>query len=174
MITWANRWQIPLYLTGILAGAAVGILLPSATPVFTALVNPTLIVLLFATFLAVPFVEIGRAARDVRFLAAILLLNFALVPALVFGLSRFVAHDRAILVGVLLVLLAPCIDYVVVFTRIAGGAASRLLAVSPVVMLVQLALLPVFIGLMAGPDVIDGIDIAPFTSAFGLFVVLPM
>lgn len=174
MITWANRWQIPLYLTGLLAGAAVGTLLPSATPVFTALVNPTLIVLLFATFLAVPFVEIGRAARDVRFLAAILLLNFALVPALVFGLSRFVAHDRAILVGVLLVLLAPCIDYVVVFTRIAGGAASRLLAVSPVVMLVQLALLPVFVGLMAGPDVIGGIDIAPFTSAFGLFVVLPM
>ncbi len=40
------------------------------------------------------------------------------------GLSRFVAHDDALLVGVLLVLLTPCVGYVIVFTALAGGAAS--------------------------------------------------
>lgn len=89
-------------------------------------------------------------------------------------MSRFVAHDHALLVGVLLVLLCPCIDYVVVFTRMAGGSASRLLAVSPVLMLAQLALLPVFLGVMAGPGVVDEIDVAPFLGAFLLFIALPM
>lgn len=130
--------------------------------------------MLFATFLAVPFAELGRALRDLRYLAAILILNFVFVPVLVFGLSRFVTHNRALLVGVLLVLLTPCIDYVVAFTRLAGGSASRLLAVSPLLMLAQLALLPVFLGVMAGTDLLGSIDVAPFLGAFLLFIVLPM
>lgn len=174
MIAWANRWQIPLYLAGMMVGGAIGLVLPSGGAVFETLVTPALILLLFATFLAVPFAEMRRALRDLRFLAAVLILNFVLVPLLVFGLSRFVAHDRALLVGVLLVLLTPCIDYVVVFTRLAGGSASRLLAVSPVLMLAQLALLPVFLGVMAGPDLLASIDIAPFLGAFLLFIVVPM
>ena len=174
MIAWANRWQIPLYLVGILVGGAVGLAFPGSAPGLETLVTPALILLLFATFLAVPFAELGRALRDLQFLGAILILNFVLVPVLVFGLSRFVAHDRALLLGVLLVLLTPCIDYVVVFTRLAGGSASRLLAVSPVLMLAQLALLPVFLGAMAGSDVLGAIDVAPFIGAFLHFIVLPM
>ena len=173
MIAWANRWQIPLYLVGILVGGAVGLAIPGSAPGLETLVTPALILLLFATFLAVPFAELGRALRDLQFLGAILILNFVLVPVLVFGLSRFVAHDRALLLGVLLVLLTPCIDYVVVFTRLAGGSASRLLAVSPVLMLAQLALLPVFLGAMAGSDVLGAIDVAPFIGAFLHFIVLP-
>ncbi|WP_278101765.1 bile acid:sodium symporter [Microbacterium proteolyticum] len=174
MIAWANRWQIPLYLAGMLVGGAVGLAVPGSAGALETLVTPALILLLFATFLAVPFAEIGRALRDVRFLIAVLVLNFVLVPILVFGLSRFVAYDRALLVGVLLVLLCPCIDYVVVFTRLAGGSASRLLAVSPVLMLGQLALLPVFLGILAGPDLPGAIAVNPFLGAFALFIALPM
>lgn len=174
MIAWANRWQIPLYLAGMMVGGAIGLTVPGSASALETLVTPALILLLFATFLAVPFAEMRRALRDLRFLAAVLILNFVLVPLLVFGLSRFVAHDRALLVGVLLVLLTPCIDYVVVFTRLAGGSASLLLAVSPILMLAQLALLPVFLGLMAGPDLLASIDIAPFLGAFFLFIVVPM
>lgn len=174
MIAWANRWQIPLYLAGMMVGGAIGLVLPSGGAVFETLVTPALILLLFATFLAVPFAEMGRALRDLRFLAAVLILNFVLVPLLVFSLSRFVAHDRALLVGVLLVLLTPCIDYVVVFTRLAGGSASRLLAVSPVLMLAQLALLPVYLGLFAGPAILDTVEIEPFVIAFLLFIAFPL
>ncbi len=174
MIAWANRWQIPLYLAGMLVGGAIGLVVPGSAPALETLVTPALILLLFATFLAVPFAELGRALRDLRFLAAVLVLNFVSVPLLVFGLSRFVAHDRALLAGVLLVLLTPCIDYVVVFTRLAGGSASRLLAVSPVLMLTQFALLPVFLSAIAGPDLLDAFALAPFLGAVLLFLVLPV
>lgn len=169
-----SRWQVPVYLGAMLVGAAGGLLAPSTSAISEALVTPALIVLLFATFLAVPFATIRRALRDVRFLAAVLVVNFLLVPILVFGLSRFVAHDQALLVGVLLVLLTPCVDYVVVFTRLAGGEASRLLAASPVLMLAQIALLPVYLALFAGPDVLGMVDAGPFVAAFLLFIALPM
>ena len=107
-------------------------------------INPVLGLLLYATFLGIPFASLRRAARDLRFMAAVLVLNFAVVPLVVFGLSRFVAGDQALLVGVLLVLLTPCIDYVIVFTGLAGGASDRLLAAAPVLMLAQMLLLPVY------------------------------
>jgi ACR3 family arsenite efflux pump ArsB len=64
-------------------------------------------------------------------LGVVLVLNFVVVPVVVFGLSRAVAADQAVLVGVLFVLLTPCVDYVIVFTGLAGGARARLLAATP-------------------------------------------
>ena len=76
-------------------------------------------------------------------LALLLLATFLAVPAVVFGLSRFVAHDDALLVGVLLVLLAPCVDYVIAFTALSGGAAVAAVDVGPFVRaLVMLILVP--------------------------------
>lgn len=174
MMEWANRWQVPFFVAGILLGATLGLLAPRSAPIAEALVAPALIALLYATFLAVPFVDVARGLRDLRFLSAAVVLNFVLLPAVVFGLSRFVAHDHALLVGVLLVLLTPCIDYVIVFARMAGGAASKLLAVSPLLMLLQIALLPIFLAMMAGPDVLGTLRVGPFVRAFLLFIALPL
>lgn len=84
----------------------------------------------------------GRAFCDRRFLGAVLILNFVLIPVVVLGLSRFVAQDQALLVGVLLVLLTPCVDYVIIaFSGLAGGARDRLLAATPLLILLQVLLL---------------------------------
>lgn len=40
---------------------------------------------------------------------------------------------EGLLLGVLLVLLTPCIDYLIVFTGLAGGARARLLAAAAAV-----------------------------------------
>ena len=142
-VAWMERRQIGLYLAAIVAGAAAGLLAPDSAAVLELAINPVLGLLLYATFLGIPFASLGRALRDVPFMATVLVLNFAVVPLVVFGLSRFVAGDQALLVGLLLVLLTPCIDYVIVFTGLAGGAADRLLAAAPVLMLAQMLLLPV-------------------------------
>ena len=110
MIGWLERWQIPLYLVALGAGAAFGLLAPSTAPGLEQAINPALMILLYATFLGVPLTRLGRALRDGRFLAGLLVLNFAVVPVVVYGLSRFIADDQALLLGVLLVLLTPCID----------------------------------------------------------------
>ena len=138
------------------------------------LVEPVLALLLLATFLAVPFAALGAGLRDGRFLGALLVLNFVVVPAVVFGLSRFVAHDDALLVGVLLVLLAPCVDYVIAFTALAGGAAERLLAAAPLLMLVQLVVLPVLLRVVAGEAAVAAVDAGPFVRALVMLILVPL
>lgn len=163
-----------LYLVAIAAGAAVGALAPEMSAVLEGAITPLLGTLLFATFLGVPFASIGRAFGDARFLVSILVLNFAIVPLVVFGLSRTVAADQAVLIGVLLVLLTPCVDYVIVFAGLAGGDRTRLLAATPLLMLLQIILLPVYLWAMAGTEFIGAIDPRPFIDAFLLLIALPL
>lgn len=173
IVAWWDRRQVLLYLAAILVGVLVGILLPGASRLEVG-ITPVLAVLLYATFLAVPFRAIAGAARDGRFLVAVLGLNFVVVPLVVFALSRFVADQQAVLVGVLLVLLTPCVDYVIVFAGLAGGARDRLLAVTPVLMVAQILLLPLFLWLMAGPGVRDSFEVRPFLEAFLALIVAPL
>lgn len=174
LVQWWDRFQVPLYLAAIAAGAVAGLVFPGIAPGLESSIEPVLMLLLFATFLGVPLIEVGRAFRDVRFLGTVLTVNFIGVPLVAWGLSRFVADDQGLLLGVLLVLLTPCIDYVIVFTGLAGGARARLLAATPLLMLAQILLLPVYLFLFAGPDVLSVIDIAPFARAFLQLIVLPL
>lgn len=173
-LAWMERWQIPLYIAAIAVGAVVGLVAPAAAHPLELTINPVLGLLLFATFLGVPLVEIGKAFRDVRFLVTVLAVNFVLVPVVVFALSRFVASNDALLIGVLLVLLTPCVDYVIVFTGLAGGAKARLLAAAPLLMLLQILLLPLYLLLFAGPDAVAAIEIAPFAEAFVILILIPL
>ncbi|WP_424466880.1 bile acid:sodium symporter [Pseudoclavibacter helvolus] len=172
-VTFLERHQIALYLAAIAAGAVVGLLIPGAHRLESA-IEPVLALLLFATFLGVPLTAIGRSFRDVRFLAALGVVNFVIVPVVAFGLSRFVADDPALLFGVLLVLLTPCIDYVIVFAGLAGGASDRLLAAAPLLMLAQMLLLPLYLLIFLGPDGVAVVEIAPFARAFLLLIVVPL
>jgi len=174
MTDWLERWQITLYLLALGAGALIGLTIPSTAPAFEVAINPVLMVLLYATFLSVPFTKLGRALRDVRFLAGLLVLNFIIVPVVVYGLSRFVADDQALLLGVLLVLLTPCIDYVIVFSGLAGAAHDRLLAAAPLLMVLQMVLLPVYLGLFVGPELFEVIDSGPFLEALFLLIIIPL
>jgi len=173
-VEWMERYQVPLYLAALVVGAAVGLLAPAVSHPAELTINPVLGLLLYATFLGVPFAKIGRAFRDWRFLATVLVVNFVVVPVVVFLLSRIATHDQVLLVGVLFVLLTPCVDYVIVFVGITGGAKDRLLATAPILMLGQMLLLPLYLLLFVGPEFVEAIDLAPFIEAFLLLIVLPL
>lgn len=173
-VEWMERRQVPLYLGALALGAALGLLFPGvAHPAETA-ISPVLGLLLYATFLGVPFGRIGQAFGDWRFLTTVLVVNFVAVPIVVWLLTQIVAHDQVLLVGVLFVLLTPCLDYVIVFTGIAGGAKDRLLAAAPLLMLAQMLLLPLYLWLFVGAELVDSVDLAPFVEAFLLLIVLPL
>jgi ACR3 family arsenite efflux pump ArsB len=166
--------QVVLYLLAITAGGVLGWAVPAVAAPLDHAITPVLAALLYVTFLAVPFARIARAAADVRFLVVVGLLNFVVVPIVVFGLSRFVAADSGLLLGVLLVLLTPCIDYVIVFAGLAGGDRERLLAATPLLMVAQFLLLPGYLWLMAGPAAAAAIDVRPFLEAFFGLIVVPL
>jgi ACR3 family arsenite efflux pump ArsB len=166
--------QIPLYFVAVALAAVLGLLVPSAAGALEALVTPAIAVLMYAMFLQIPFLDLRTGLGNRRFMGALLLANFVLVPLLVWAGTRGLVEQPAVLVGALLVLLTPCIDYVVVFTHLGKGDARLTLAATPVLLLVQLALLPLYLALMLGGVGHVEISVAPFVEAFVLLIALPL
>ena len=165
---------MPLYLGALAAGGAVGLAFPAVADPAGAAINPVLGLLLYATFLSVPFARLGQALRDARFLATVLAVNFVLAPPVAWAVTRLVAHDDALLVGALFVLLTPCVDYVIVFTGLAGGARDRLLAAAPLLLVVQMLALPLYLRLFVGAQFAAAVDLTPFVEAFVVLIALPL
>ncbi|QGU03974.1 arsenic resistance protein [Corynebacterium comes] len=163
MPAWLERHQIALYVGAILLGLLV------SAPSLRVLVTPVLGALLFVTFLSVPLTKIRI---NPRFLTALALLNGLVVPAVAGLLASPLRDDAVVYSAVLLVLLAPCIDYVITFAGLAGGARAELLAATPLLLLGQLLLLPLLLRFFLGPT--DVFSAGPFLEAFLLLIVLPL
>lgn len=121
-----------------------------------------------------PLSELGRAFRQIRFLGALLALNFVVVPLLVAILIQFAPNDPMIRLGVLLVLLCPCIDYVVTFAHLGRADAKLLLASTPALLIVQMLLLPVYLRLFLGADASRLVEAGPFLHAFLWLIAIPL
>ena len=169
-----QRRQVSVYAVTVALAIGVGAGRPESASIIERLINPVLAVLLYVTFLEIPFVRLRRAFRNGRFMAAALAMNFLVVPVVVWVFTRFLPNDPVILVGVFMVLLTPCIDYVITFTELAGGNAEQVTATTPALMLVQLLLLPVYLWLFMGSEVADVIEAGPFVEAFLLIIALPL
>lgn len=169
-----DRHQVAIYLGAIAAGAVAAWAAPGSDSALAAVINPALGALLYVTFLQVPATDLGRALRDHRFVAALLLLNFVVVPVVVGALFGFLPSEQAVRVGVLLVLLCPCVDYVIVFAGLAGGSRRRLIAATPLLLLLQMVLLPLYLWLFMGPDLTDVVEFRPFVEAFVFLIVIPL
>ncbi|UED87873.1 bile acid:sodium symporter [Streptomyces profundus] len=169
-----ERHQVAVYVGALAAGALVGLAAPGAGPGLEHAINPVLGALLYVTFLQVPAAELVRSLRASRFLAAALVVNFVAVPLVVAAMFVFLPDDRALRLGVLLVLLAPCVDYVIVFCGLAGGSSQRLLAATPLLLLAQMLLLPGFLFLFLGSELADVVEAGPFVEAFVVLIAVPL
>ena len=169
-----ERHQVWLYLAAILLGLAVGSTAPGTTGQLEALLWPALGFLLYATFTQVPLTHLPDAFRDRRFMAAVLIGNFVLVPLLVSGLLAFLPDDPVLRLGVLLVLLVPCTDWFITFAHLGGGDTGRAIAVSPVNLIVQIALLPVYLWLLMGASFVEILAADRIATVFCLIILLPL
>ena len=169
-----QRRQVAVYAVAVALAVVTATTTPGAAGSVEAFIDPVLAVLLYVTFLEIPFVRLREAFTNGRYLGAALGMNFVVVPVVVWVLARFLPSDPAVLVGALLVLLTPCIDYVITFTDLAGGDAEQVTATTPLLMLVQLLLLPVYLWLFVGPEVADVVDARPFVEAFVTIIAVPL
>lgn len=168
-----ERRQIAIYFAAVLLAALVAWAVPGTTAL-ERWINPALAFMLFVTFLQVPIASIGSALRDGRFLLALLVANFVAIPLLAFALSQLMPEDGMLRLGILLVLLTPCIDYVITFAHLGRADSRALLASTPILLLAQMALLPVYLSAFLGPEASALIGIGPFVHAFVWLILLPL
>lgn len=169
-----ERHQVWVYLAAVLAGLALGAAAPQAGPAMELLLWPSLALLLYATFTQVPLAHLPAAFRDARFMTAVMIGNFVVLPLVVWALLALVPDDPAVRLGVLLVLLVPCTDWFITFAHQAGGDVRRAIAVTPAVLLVQIVLLPVYLWLFLGEGFADLVSAERMATVFGVVIVVPL
>jgi ACR3 family arsenite efflux pump ArsB len=168
-----EKHQVSIYFGVVIVAAAAAMMAPSLSALEPA-ISPALAVMLFTTFLQVPLADLGKAFRQFRFMAALLVANFIAIPVAVALLVQLLPPDPLLRLGVLIVLLTPCIDYVVTFAHLGRADARALLAATPLLLGVQMLLLPVYLGLLLGEAGRGLIQIEPFVHAFIWLIVVPL
>jgi ACR3 family arsenite efflux pump ArsB len=173
-----EKFQVFIYLGAILSGLLIGFASPGTGAALESALWPILGLLLYVTFTQIPLAQVRDALVDFRFLAAAIVGNFVVLPVVVGALMLLTPDNPAIRLGVLMVLLVPCTDWFITFTHLGGGDTKRAMAFSPVSLLLQIVLLPLYLWIFFGDDLVltfargemllafSGLILAPLFAAF--------
>lgn len=166
--------QIWIYVLSLILGAFIGLSFERFGTGLQWMISPLIVILLYGMFAQIPFLKLREAASDIRFMFALLIGNFVYVPIVVWILTFIFPQSPPILLGICLVLLTPCIDYVIVFTQLGKGNEKLMLAATPLLFVVQMVLLPLYLWLFIGEEMISVVRIQPFLDAFFILIVIPL
>ncbi|WP_439588872.1 arsenic resistance protein [Hydrogenophaga sp.] len=168
-----ERHQVWVYLVAIAAGLSAGSAWPGLRTAFEGLLWPALALLMFATFLQVPLLQVRDALQDRRFAVAVLVGNFVLVPVVAWALVVAFDLSPVMRLGVLLVLLAPCTDWFITFSQLGRGDVPRAIAITPLNLVLQLVLLPLYLWGMTDLQAMGSRDWTALAAAV-LVVMAPL
>ena len=169
-----EKQQVFIYLAGIILGLMVGVKFPGQSGFLELALWPLLGMLLYTTFTQIPLAHLREAFSDSRFMSAAVVGNFIALPLIVWGLMSVGPDLTSVKLGILLVLLVPCTDWFITFTHLGGGDTKRAIAFSPVSLLLQLLLLPVYLWLFLGAEITIGVVQRELILAFFGLIVLPL
>ncbi|WP_026804191.1 arsenic resistance protein [Aliarcobacter lanthieri] len=167
-----ENYQIAIYFIIIAIAILISFIVPN-TSNFESMINPALALMLFVTFLQVPISELSQAFRKTKFIFALLFSNFIIIPILVFILIQFLPDNPLLRLGVLFVLLTPCVDYVVTFSHLGKADSKLILASTPILLIIQMLLLPVYLSMFLGKEASNLVEITPFIEAFIFLILIP-
>ncbi|MCP4178195.1 MAG: arsenic resistance protein [bacterium] len=166
--------QSYFYLISILIGILLGVYYKNLSAYYSILVWPFLVLVLYTTFLQVPLSKLLSVFKNGKFILVLILVNFIAVPMFVFLLTLLFKVNNVVLIAIYLVLLTPCVDYVVIFTKLGKGDYSLLLSATPILLVLQILLLPVYLFLFLRNGIEINITVKPFVMAFAIFILLPL
>tara|TARA_R110001583_G_scaffold78827_1_gene213453 strand:- start:2668 stop:3627 length:960 start_codon:yes stop_codon:yes gene_type:complete len=170
-----ERHQVWAYLIAVVLGLVVGWTSSLGDRVPDGVIWALLGVLLYATFTQTPLTHLWDVFRDRRFMSALLTGNFLVMPAITALLVLALPDNDALKLGVLLVLLMPCTDWFVTFTHLGKGDSTRAIAATPVLLIAQLALLPLYLWFFLGNQFDVNLEIGRhLLPAFAGLIIVPL
>ncbi|GAB3928737.1 hypothetical protein GCM10027613_46660 [Microlunatus endophyticus] len=140
----------PLLAAAVVVGSGIGILLPGLGQQAGRLLPPTVLLLVTALFFEARL-DLRGALRAWRVVGPAWSVNFGLVPVLAYVISStFVGRELAAMLGLFIYFAAPCTDWFLGFTRIAGGNIVAGSVLLPINMVTQLAAYPLMLSIFFG------------------------
>jgi len=138
---------------------------PSLITIFLAL-------MLFALFLDIPIEDIRNSFSNIKFTSTSLLINFLWTPLFGYFLGNlFLNGNVDLLIGFFMLILTPCTDWYLVFTKMAKGNLPLSLSILPINLILQLILLPVYLLLFFSSS--NTIQIMDLANSILTFIVIP-
>lgn len=170
-----EKYQIYIYFIALLSGVLVGLISNIFANILESIISASLFLLMFSMFSQIPFFNIKHSLLNIKSILALLISNFIVIPLFVYGLIQlFDISDAPTLIGLYLVLLTPCIDYVLVFNALGKGNERLMLFATPLLFICQILLLPLYFTLFLNTDIFSQIDILPFFKSFLMFIIFPL
>ncbi|MFB1100420.1 arsenic resistance protein [Terribacillus sp. JSM ZJ617] len=168
--------QVWLYVAVLILAVGLGLFAPNLMKILDnhLLISFIIAVLMYGMFSQIPFTSIKESFGNRRFVLAILTANYVAVPIVVWCLSQFLPQQSPVILGVYLVLLTPCIDYVIVFTHLGRGNEKLMLLSTPILFVTQMLLLPVYLYLFMGSEAAEVVSAGTFIEAFLIIIVVPL
>jgi arsenite transporter len=154
-------------------GAVGAVFAPGVAPLLGFVAWPLHVLVVFALALSLPLLSFGKVYQGRRVWIALVAINLVVVPFLAFILSRVVWYSPGLQVGLLLVLLAPGVALSLPIIRGAGGDAESVLSATPVILGLQLVLVPLLTIWLSG-GIFSFSDLPPTFPVIGLVIILPV
>lgn len=166
--------QVWLYIIVLAIAFGFGLLAPNFAGGLDSSISIVIAILMYSMFSQIPFTAFGKAFGNRRYIYALLIVNYIAVPIVVWLLTNLLPNHPPLLVGVYLVLLTPCIDYVIVFTALGRGNEKIVLFSTPLLFISQMLLLPLYLWLFMGEKATGIVEPGPFLEAFIGLIVIPL
>lgn len=110
------------------------------------LINIFLCIMLYGLFLEVPLRNLKKSFRNIKFTSTSIIINFIWTPLFGYFLGNlFLNGNIDIFIGFFMLILTPCTDWYLVFTKMAKGNLDLSLSLLPINLILQIVLLPIYL-----------------------------
>ena len=136
------------------------------------LINVFLCLMLYGLFLEVPLDELKDSFKNIKFTSTSLLINFLWTPLFGYFIgSLFLRGNVDILIGFFMLILTPCTDWYLVFTKMARGDLTLSLSILPINLILQIILLPIYLILFFSTS--NSMDYSQLAYSLMIVIVIP-
>lgn len=136
------------------------------------LINIFLCLMLYGLFLEVPLNELKDSFKNVKFTSTSLIINFLWTPLFGYFIgSLFLRGNVDILIGFFMLILTPCTDWYLVFTKMAKGDLTLSMSILPINLILQIILLPIYLILFFSTA--NSMDYSQLAYSIVIVIIIP-
>ena len=136
------------------------------------LINIFLCLMLYGLFLEVPLNELKYSFKNIKFTSSSLIINFLWTPLFGYFLgSLFLRGNIYVLMGFFMLILTPCTDWYLIFTKMANGDLTLSLSILPINLILQIILLPFYLILFL--STVNSMDYSQLVYSLVIVIVIP-
>ena len=136
------------------------------------LINIFLCLMLYGLFLEVPLNELKYSFKNIKFTSSSLIINFLWTPLFGYFLgSLFLRGNIDVLMGFFMLILTPCTDWYLIFTKMANGDLTLSLSILPINLILQIILLPFYLILFL--STVNSMDYSQLVYSLVIVIVIP-